>query len=56
MLLPPKFPALRRVPFLRVVFGPKDKWWSARDRKGIDEAKNAFFKYGVKWLEQHTPH
>ena len=56
MLLPPRFPALGRVPFFRVVFGPKDIWWSARNNgKGIDEAKDAFFKYGVKWLEQHTP-
>src|SRR5687768_3910142 len=54
MLLPPRFSALGRIPFLRVIFGPKDKWWSARKETGIDEAKQAFFKYGVTWLEQHT--
>jgi hypothetical protein len=54
MLLPRRFAALGRFPFLGILCGPKDKWWSACDAEGMDEAKNAFFKYGVTWLEQHT--
>jgi hypothetical protein len=54
LLLPSRFAALSGVPLIGILCGPKDRWWSAYGAEGMDEAKNAFFNYGVTWLEHHT--
>jgi hypothetical protein len=55
MLLPVRFPALQKLPVFGSLFGAKDVWWSVSRSEDMDRAKDALFKYGVTWLEQHTP-
>lgn len=54
MLLPPRFPVLQKLPVVGNLFGAKDVWWSASGPEGMGRARDALFKYGVTWLEQHT--
>ena len=54
MLLPPRFPVLRKLPVVGTLFGANDVWWSTSGPDGIGRARDTLFKYGVTWLEQHT--
>lgn len=55
LLVPPRFPTLQTLPIFGRLFGAKDVWWSASNPGDMGNAKDALFKYGVTWLEQHTP-
>lgn len=54
-LMPAGLRALERLPFIGLLFRPRDSWWAADDVSAIVEAKEAVVTYGLAWLETHTP-
>jgi hypothetical protein len=49
LLMPSRFRRLERLPGVGVLFGPKDRWWSARAVDGLQEARLAMVAYGLPW-------
>jgi hypothetical protein len=50
LLVPPRLPALERLPIVGFLFGPKDIWWSAHDITGLERARAALIAYGLPWF------